>query len=231
MENSGLPRESIVADIASGTGILTHHLLDHFELVYAVEPNEAMRLVAEANLGGRPGFHSLAGSAERIPLPQNSVDIITAGHAIHWFRPEEALAEFQRIAKSGAYLLLAHIKSLDENLNNALAPLWTEENGCVPKAEQPRSFDVRFSDFFHGGTFQQLQFPHVHPETWESFLGGLETASYAPDQDHPKYANFVRATREIFDCFSKDGILEWQITTEISYGHLKEVGHFEELSS
>jgi ubiquinone/menaquinone biosynthesis C-methylase UbiE len=221
VEISGLPHSCTVADIGSGTGMLARHLLDHFETVYAVEPNESMRLVAEANLGKRPGFHSLAGPAEKIPLPKNSVDLISAGQAIHWFDPQKALDEFHRIARPGAWLLLAHIKSLDEDLNESLTPLWTEENGCLPKAQQPRSFDVHFSDFFAGGNYQQHPFPHTHPETWESFLGGLESASYAPDEDHLRYENFVNAARQIFDRFSQESILHWQIATEISCGRLK----------
>lgn len=224
VEASGLTQTSTVADIGSGTGMLARHLLDHFERVYAVEPNEAMRLAAEANLGKWPGFHSLAGSAEKIPLAENSVDLITAGQAIHWFDPQKALAEFQRIARPGAWLLLAHIKSMDENLDAALASLWTEETGCVPKSRQPRALAVQFSDYFENGIYQRHQFLHTHPETWECFLGGLESASYAPDEDHPYYEDFVRVARQIFERFSQDRILNWHIATEISYGYLKERG-------
>src|ERR1039458_1643647 len=42
-DESGLAQESIVADIGSGTGILTQLFLENGNLVYGVEPNAAMR--------------------------------------------------------------------------------------------------------------------------------------------------------------------------------------------
>jgi ubiquinone/menaquinone biosynthesis C-methylase UbiE len=222
VEISGLRKDSVVADVGSGTGILTRHLLDHFDTVYAVEPNDAMRQVAEANLGENPGFSSLAAPAEKIPLPDDSIELITVGQAIHWFQPEPALAEFQRIAKPGAWLLLATITTLDEKLKDAVRGIFTEENGIPPKTQQTPSRDVPIRYFFANGEYKTRLFPHLHPETWESFLGGIGTASFAPDEGHPRYKNFKTAARQVFDRFSQNGILNWQIATEISCGFLKE---------
>jgi len=217
----GLPRCTIVLDTGSGTGLLTRHLLKHYETVYALEPSANMQAVAAAKLGEHPGFKPLTAPAERIPLSNQSVDLIAAGQAIHWFQPEAALVEFQRIAKPGAWLLLAYIKSRDEALNQALGTIFTEENGLMPLSEQPPSDLVPKSFYFAGGEFETQQFPHNHPETWECFLGGMATAAFAPNLDHPLYGNFIQAARKVFEQFSKDGILDWKIATEISYGCLE----------
>jgi len=58
------PLPAVVADIGSGTGILTRQLLDHGYIVYAVEPNEPMRAEAERALKTYSGFHSVIGRAE-----------------------------------------------------------------------------------------------------------------------------------------------------------------------
>ena len=47
----GLRQEHVVADLGSGTGILTRMLLENDNRVYAVEPNDAMRAAAEDQLG------------------------------------------------------------------------------------------------------------------------------------------------------------------------------------
>jgi SAM-dependent methyltransferase len=86
-ERCGLGPASVVADIGSGTGILTALLLDKAASVFAVEPNSPMRAAAEVALGSRPGFRSIPGSAEATTLPDASVDLVTAAQAFHWFDP------------------------------------------------------------------------------------------------------------------------------------------------
>src|SRR4051812_47679251 len=57
-----------VADVGSGTGIFTRALLARGLEVFAVEPNREMRATAEAALGDNPRFHSVDGTAEKMPL-------------------------------------------------------------------------------------------------------------------------------------------------------------------
>ena len=64
----GLAPGAEVADVGSGTGKLTELLLREGYRVTAVEPNDEMREAAEAALGGRPGFTSVAGRAEATTL-------------------------------------------------------------------------------------------------------------------------------------------------------------------
>jgi len=64
---------AIVADIGSGTGILTRRLLDHGYVVYAVEPNEPMQREAERALEAYPSFHSMNGRAEATGLDDHSI--------------------------------------------------------------------------------------------------------------------------------------------------------------
>ena len=59
-----------IADLGSGTGIMTARLLERGAHVRAVEPNEAMRRAAEAALGERDGFTSVAAEAEATGLPR-----------------------------------------------------------------------------------------------------------------------------------------------------------------
>src|SRR5260370_3627962 len=75
----GLGRGRVVADVGSGTGMLTRLLVESGAQVIGVEPNAAMRAAAERALGGEPRFRSVDGSAEATELPDGSVDLITAG--------------------------------------------------------------------------------------------------------------------------------------------------------
>ena len=217
-----LPPESAVIDVGSGTGMLTRHLLIYYAKVYALEPNQAMRAIAEREMGDQPGFHSLDTRAETIPLPDESVRLIAVGQAIHWFHPEETLREFQRIAQPKAWLLLAHIRSMDESLNQAMTKIYTEDNGCLPRKERPPSNQVDNGYYFEEGKYETLQFRHNSKENWERFLGGIASAAYAPNEEHPGFNRFVQVVRQTFDRLSKDNVLTWKIATEISFGHLRQ---------
>ncbi len=69
----------VVADIGSGTGNLSRHLVGRTRRVFAVEPNDAMRHQAEHLLGDSPSFESIRGTAEQTALPDHIVDLITVG--------------------------------------------------------------------------------------------------------------------------------------------------------
>src|SRR6187549_3943005 len=63
-----------VCDLAAGTGKLTRRLIELGAAVVAVEPVEAMREQAHATV---PSAEVVEGTAEAIPLPDASVDVVT----------------------------------------------------------------------------------------------------------------------------------------------------------
>ncbi|HEX4489010.1 MAG TPA: class I SAM-dependent methyltransferase, partial [Terriglobales bacterium] len=102
----GLTSDSIVADIASGTGIFSKLLLENGNQVFGVEPNAKMRSAGEEFLAAFPNFTSIAGTAEATTLGNHSVDFVTAAQAAHWFSLAESRKEFLRILKPGGWVVL-----------------------------------------------------------------------------------------------------------------------------
>jgi ubiquinone/menaquinone biosynthesis C-methylase UbiE len=94
----GLGREAEVVDLAAGTGKLTRLLAERFARVVAVEPDERMRALLDVE--------SVAGAAERIPLPDASADAVFVGDAFHWFDAPVALAEIARVLRPRGGLVL-----------------------------------------------------------------------------------------------------------------------------
>src|SRR5688500_17757753 len=99
IRDPGLKPPWVVGDIGAGTGLATELFLEHGNRVFAVEPNDAMRHEAEGRLGANPLFVSVAGSAEDTTLPTNSLDLVVAAQAFHWFDLHAAGREFRRILR------------------------------------------------------------------------------------------------------------------------------------
>ena len=90
-----------VVDVGAGTGKLTRVLARRYARVIAVEPLDRMRAILERVV---PKAESHAGSAERLPLPDASVDGVFVAQAFHWFANDEAVAEFARVLRPGGVL-------------------------------------------------------------------------------------------------------------------------------
>jgi SAM-dependent methyltransferase len=92
-----------VVDLAAGTGKLTRLLVPTGADVVAVEPVPGMRAQLAATL---PEVDVVDGTAEDLPLPDDSVDAITVAQAFHWFDAPVALAEIRRVLRPGGHLFL-----------------------------------------------------------------------------------------------------------------------------
>jgi SAM-dependent methyltransferase len=99
-----LTRESVIADIGSGTGKLTEVFLAAGHRVIGIEPNREMREAGERLLAGYSLFTSMAACAECTSLPSAGVDLIVAGQAFHWFDRALCRKEFARILKPGGWV-------------------------------------------------------------------------------------------------------------------------------
>ncbi len=94
-------------DLGCGTGQSTRSFLQLGLLArgYGVEPDTEMLALARENLGPEyPSLELFAGSAESIPLPDSSVDLVLVGSAIHWFDLESSVSELKRVLRPAALL-------------------------------------------------------------------------------------------------------------------------------
>ncbi|WP_319431014.1 class I SAM-dependent methyltransferase [Mycobacterium sp. RTGN5] len=90
-----------VLDLGAGTGKLTTRLVERGLDVVAVDPlAEMLELLSSA----LPDTPALLGTAEQIPLPDNSVDAVLVAQAWHWFDPQRAVAEVARVLRPGGRL-------------------------------------------------------------------------------------------------------------------------------
>jgi ubiquinone/menaquinone biosynthesis C-methylase UbiE len=88
LDTAQISTGTTVADIGSGTGILTQHFVDKAVRILAVEPNAEMRQLAIRAMAQHPTFYSTCGCAENTAIPDQAVDLITVGQALNWFEPK-----------------------------------------------------------------------------------------------------------------------------------------------
>jgi SAM-dependent methyltransferase len=123
--------DSTVLDLAAGTGKLTRLLAQLGSEVVAVEPVEEMR---ERLVQTLPAVTALEGTAEDIPLDDESMDAVTVGQAFHWFDGDAALAEIHRVLRPGSRLgLIWNVKDESVDWVHQLAEIIEAYRGNAPR--------------------------------------------------------------------------------------------------
>lgn len=221
IEICGLDGNSVVADIGAGTGILTRPLLEKDLRVIAVEPNEPMRRAAENSLSANALFTSVDGTAEDSGLADDSVDLIVAAQAFHWFEPDVARREFARLLKSGGSVaLIWNQRKLEQPfqrdydaLLSALAPEYDVVNHMNVS-------DDTIAAFFSPQKFQSFSFENRQVLDRMSFLGRMKSASYLPPIGTDGYAKLLESADRLFTNYEENGEVSFEYDTWLYIGRL-----------
>lgn len=206
----GISQNSIIADIGSGTGILTKQLLERGSKVYGIEPNSDMRIVAETNLKDFSKFTSVNGSAENTTIDDNRIDYIIVAQAFHWFDRERFKKECQRILKpEGKVILVWNSRDNKSELvienyevNRKYCPNFKGfSDGMYGKTNKDD-----FSDFFNG-KYETKVFINNLIFDMDGFIGRNLSSSYALKSNDVQYDNYINELKRIYKKHSKNGQL------------------------
>ena len=189
-----LYKDSIIADIGSGTGILSELFLKNANIVFGIEPNIDMRNAAELVLKKYQNFHSIDGSAECTNMEETSINIITVGQAFHWFDQIKARKEFGRILKLEGYAVIIwnNRKRSGSMFLEAYEDLLLTYGTDYRKIS---NIQIDFQQFYGIGknsegyireVFENYQFLD-----YPGLQGRLLSTSYAPLDDHPNYNHMI----------------------------------------
>lgn len=215
----GLTPRTIVADVGSGTGISAELFLRYGCEVHAVEPNREMREAAERLLSHYPNFHSVNGGAQTTTLPDQTIDLIVAAQAFHWFNTPETRAEFSRILKPGGNVLLIwNERKLDstpflkayENLLLTFAADYTKV--------RHENIDAGELGRFFIGPFVTHTFPNEQRFDFEALKGRLLSSSYAPAAGQAGHDEMIAELSRIFDAYNESGIVRFEYDTRVHVG-------------
>jgi SAM-dependent methyltransferase len=223
LEREGiLSPDAVVADVGSGTGILSRGFLDRGHRVYGVEPNTGMREAAERLLDGEERFTSVDGRAEATTLPAGAVDLVAAGQAFHWFDPSGARAEFRRILRNERWVVLVwNVRRIQD------VPAMTEYQELVDRyARDPdpvtyrslREDDLR--SFYGGWEYRLVKLESSQALDLDGLRGRLMSSSYAPEPGDPVCASLFEDLERLFSDHARDGLVTFEYETRLYYGRL-----------
>lgn len=159
-----------VLDLAAGTGLLTQALQRAEVDVIAVEPDPQMRAEMLRRVFG---VAVLAGVAEDIPLPDERVDAVVAGQALHWFDQRRALPEIARVLKPGG--VFAALWNSDDVRVDWVAEYTRISGYHLPDDEREYHPDVAEHSAF--GPLEWATFGHQHSRTVDSLVATASTHS------------------------------------------------------
>lgn len=219
----GLTPESVIADVGSGTGILTKMFLENGNPVIGVEPNKEMREAGEQYLEEFARFTSIDGSSEATRLPAHAIDFVLAGQAFHWFDQVKTRAEFLRILKpDGVVVLIWNDRRTDttpllRDYEALLQQYGTDYKEINHKNVQDKAV---FTPFF-GGDFFEAAFDNVQRFDFDGLMGRLHSSSYVPAKNHPHYAPLAARAKEIFTMHQQGGEVAFEYDTRVYYGPMR----------
>jgi SAM-dependent methyltransferase len=216
-----LTTASVVADVGSGTGKLSEIFLANGNVVIGVEPNAAMRGVAEKLFKDQPLFRSVDGSAEETTLATASVDLVAAGQAFHWFEPDKTRTEWLRILKPGGWaVLIWNDRQLQTTpFLSDYEQLLIEFGTDYTEVRHDKGMPA-IQQFFSGVRFVMKGFPNTQIFDFDSLQGRVRSSSYTPEPDHPTFEPMMRQLEVIFDKHQKNGYVSFDYETKVFYGQL-----------
>lgn len=216
-----LQSSSVIADVGSGTGLLSKLFLEHGNPVFGIEPNKEMRKAGERFLQIFSNFVSIAATAESTTLSDHSIDFVTAAQAAHWFDRDKARREFVRILKPGGWtvLLWNERRTQSTPFLDAYERLLLKYGTDYQEVRHERT-TASIDSFFAASPFEDRVFDSIQEFDYAGLEGRLMSSSYAPLPTHPSYGPMLDELHRIFEAHQVKGRVGMEYKTRMYYGQL-----------
>ncbi|MDZ7804781.1 class I SAM-dependent methyltransferase [Thiohalophilus sp.] len=207
------PQYERALDVATGNGQAAVALGEHFAKVIGCEPS----LAQLRNAQKQHTLEYLCSTAEQLPFPDETFDLISVAQAVHWFDHARFNAEAVRLLKPGGVLaiwgygLFSIAPAIDALINDyyahTLKGYWPEERHWIERSYADLPFP-----------FAQLDTPAFHIQaqwTLPEVIGYLATWSatqrYLADYNHNPLPALEQRLAEHWPDPSQPKPIQWPI--------------------
>ncbi|WP_433925733.1 class I SAM-dependent methyltransferase [Stenotrophomonas nematodicola] len=222
-QDIGVSPDTLVADIGAGTGISTRLFLAAGHPVIAVEPNAAMRAAAEQWLSrDYLRLKVVDGTAEATTLARDSVGLVAAAQAFHWFDTDAVRQEWARILHPGGLALVFwNSRLLDSSpfligYEQLLLEFGTDYTAVAERYQDDDTMRAWFGDGLRG----MARLPNAQWLDLDGLRGRLLSSSYAPPAGDPRHAPMLDALQRLFDAHAVNGRVAFEYQTRAFIGTL-----------
>jgi len=216
-QKAGLPPGAVIADIGVGTGLSAEPFLAAGYRVIGIEPNAAMRAAGAEFLGRFENYQARDGTADATGLAAETVDLVIAAQAFHWFEPTRFRIESLRILKPGGWGAL----------------VWNDrETAGTPFLSGYEALLLEYGD-----DYRAIRYKHEGTEAIPVYFGGrppgvtafrhsrtmdraavfalAQSASYLPGPGKPRHQELMTALGLLFDRCAEAGKIEMRYTCRV----------------
>jgi ubiquinone/menaquinone biosynthesis C-methylase UbiE len=197
VQEAGVTRDTLVADIGAGTGKLTVQLLRRGLNVVAVEPNDEMRKFGIQNTQGQT-VKWIEGTGEKTTLRDHSVGLATFGSSFNVTDRALTLKEVKRIlVKGGWFACMWNHRDLKD-------PLQAEVERVIHSEVAEYSYGTRREDqtevIKSSGLFQavrRIEGSVVHEISTEDYVEAWKSHATLARQAGEKFSKVIKAIKKV----------------------------------
>ena len=210
VDRLGIGPGTRVVDLGAGTGKLTAQLVPTGADLIAIEPVANMRSHLARDL---PSVAVLAGTAERVPLANASVDAVVVAQAFHWFDGPAALREFHRILRPGGGLGLVWNARDHTGWAGEVADM-VDAYGDAIRRHETEQWKAAFVDGAGFTSLERFEFPNAQDVDREQVLQRVASTSFIATLPEPERDALLSRVRTLLAAH-----LETRGKERFTYGH------------
>ncbi len=161
-------------------------------------------------------FEIIDGTSDATNLPDESIDLIVAAQAFHWFDPDKTRAEFHRVLKPGGHIVLIwNERQLDTTsfLVDYEAFLLRYASDYT-KVRHENINRERISDFFQS-IYTAAAFQNEQVFDFEGIKGRMLSASYMPNEADEIFDEMIEELRGVFAKHAENGKIKVLYDTNV----------------
>ena len=211
-----LQKDSTIADIGCGTGILTKELVDYGFKTIGIEPNKSMYNEAKKYLQNY-NCQLINASAEDTTLKDNSVDLITVAQALHWFNLDKFIEEYRRILKNNGQVAIIYncmdkSHEMIERYLNVRSLFCPDYNKVTKVLLDNNTYTKMFGDV---SGYTEIYCSNDQKLSYDEYIGYIESLSYSLSESDSNYTKYRNSLDKIFYDYEEEGKIILPTTTKL----------------